>query len=93
MTDLRRFVGVSSTYYRLQYGYGIKGFTVSLAWITVILHAVLVVAHVTEHIIRKKTYREAGWSDIGDLVACALKAEGNSSSISMDPSVKNDERV
>ncbi|KAI3324274.1 hypothetical protein HD806DRAFT_543653 [Xylariaceae sp. AK1471] len=93
MSGMKRFIGVSSTYYRMQYGYGIKGFTVSLAWITVMLHAVLVMVHIIQHVIRKKTYQETGWSDIGELVACALKTEETSSSVCMDPRAKGDKTL
>ncbi|KAI1121882.1 hypothetical protein F5Y10DRAFT_92265 [Nemania abortiva] len=93
MGDMRGFTGLSSTYYRLQHGYGVNSLTVSLAWITVMLHAILVLSHIIVHVIRKKTYQEAGWSDIGELVACVLKAEGASNSICIDPMAKDDKMV
>lgn len=84
LADMRDgFTEVSSTRYQLLYGYGIRDLTVSLAWITVILHALLVLAHIIEHVFRKKTYKEPGWSDVGELLACALESQAHGTSASM----------
>jgi len=67
--------GISVSYYNHKYVYGIVGLTDCLAWVVLTCHFVLVMVHFTEHFLRKRTYKDKGWMDVGELVTLALKAE------------------
>ncbi|KAI1379028.1 hypothetical protein F4677DRAFT_355837 [Hypoxylon crocopeplum] len=71
--DLSGFTGMSTTYFRLQHDYGLRGFTQAVVWIVVSLHDMIVVAHLSEHVFRKRTCIGIGWSVVGELVALAMK--------------------
>ncbi|KAI1848758.1 hypothetical protein JX266_005617 [Neoarthrinium moseri] len=57
----------------LSHGYGLHGITQSMAWVMVMIHLVLVIVHVSEHVLRKKTYSHKAWSDLEELMSLAIK--------------------
>ncbi|GAB1318158.1 hypothetical protein MFIFM68171_08368 [Madurella fahalii] len=75
--DLNQYLSIVTSYYSWQYAYRITGAAESAAWVFLLLHVALVLIHFTEHYVRKRTYEEEdeGWSDVGELVALALKTE------------------
>jgi len=81
-SDLPQYTGVALYYYRHQYAYSIRGFAETLALIVLLLHFVLVVAHLLEHYWWQQTYALDGWSNVGELVASVLGEPGSAQSAS-----------
>lgn len=52
--------GISVSSYSHKSVYGMVGLTDCLAWIVMACHFVLVFIHFTEHLLRKKTYKDRG---------------------------------
>ncbi|KAK1836370.1 hypothetical protein QBC39DRAFT_406829 [Podospora conica] len=73
------YLALEVTYSSWQYAYRIHGAAEATAWILLTLHAVLVLVHLTEHGVRKRTYamgtrgQGGGWDEVGELVAVALR--------------------
>lgn len=71
--DLQNYTLISVGYYHYSYGYDFDGITIVLAWVVLLIHALLVVIQAVVLVVHRGWISSA-WARVGDVVTLAMNS-------------------